>query len=86
MKTNFKNWLAAAVSAAVTLSAMGSLSFFSAETTDEQTTYSLSFNLSYEGFETETPELFEAVQLTAGEVFTVPEGAFITDTDRKSVV
>lgn len=80
MKTNFKNWLAAAVSAAVTLSAMGSLSFFSAETTDEQTTYSLSFNLSFEGFETETPELFEAVQLSAGEVFTVPEGAFITDT------
>ena len=52
MKTNFKNWLAAAVSAAVTLSAMGSLSFFSAETTGEHTAYSLSFNLSLYGFKT----------------------------------
>lgn len=81
MNTNFKKQLAAVISAAITLSAMGSLAFTSAETTDaQQPVYTLSFNLSYEGFETETPELFESVQLCAGEIFTFPEGFFETDT------
>lgn len=80
MKTYFKSWLAAAVSAAITFSALVSFNTSGADTVTEQQTYTLSFNLDYEGFTAKDVTLFDTVELPANSYITIPTGSFSFDT------
>ncbi|MBE6855898.1 MAG: hypothetical protein E7500_00500 [Ruminococcus sp.] len=71
-----KALLSTVVSAVLITCTMGTY-IPSAETTVE--TYTLSFDISDEGFETEDESLFASVELKAGGNYIIPEGSFETE-------
>lgn len=75
MKLNYLKHIAAvAVSAVIAFTSLGVFPFVNAETSDEQQTFTLSYNLSEEGLVAEDPSVFESIEVKAGNAIRIAEG------------
>lgn len=72
MKTNFKSCIAAAVSAVIAFCSMSTYIVSGADSSTEQQTYTLSYNLDFEGIEIEDETVFESVEVAAGKNVIIP--------------
>lgn len=68
-----KSYVAAAVSAAIAFCSIGVFADNNTDLSAEQQTYTLSYNLDYEGILVENPDFFASVEVSVGDYVIIPD-------------